>query len=180
MKKASAGGVLKTPSRARVNRMRRVTAAPKTVRIAGSPNAGAAGVVIGIFVGINEAGQPLVDFSLNPHERAIVARSIPKLAGADANREVVLQFEHGDLGRPVVMGILQRSEAEASPEGERSVGAALTSKRLELTVEEELVLRCGAASITMTRAGKIIIRGAYIVSRSTGVNRVNGASVQIN
>ncbi|MEW5071937.1 hypothetical protein AB1P14_09365, partial [Pseudomonas aeruginosa] len=38
----------------------------------------------------------------------------------------------------------------------------------------------GKASITLTRAGKVIIRGAYLSSRSTGVNRIKGGSVQIN
>ena len=41
-------------------------------------------------------------------------------------------------------------------------------------------LRCGKASITLTRAGKVLIRGAYLLSRSSGVNRIKGGSVQIN
>jgi len=42
------------------------------------------------------------------------------------------------------------------------------------------VLRCGKASITLTREGKVLIHGSYISSRSTGVNRVKGGSVQLN
>jgi hypothetical protein len=49
-----------------------------------------------------------------------------------------------------------------------------------LTGDKEIVLRCGKASITLTRAGKIIIRGAYLLNRSSGVNKIKGASVQIN
>jgi hypothetical protein len=49
-----------------------------------------------------------------------------------------------------------------------------------LTAEREMVLRCGEASITLTRAGKVIIKGAYIVSRSTGYNKIKGAAVDIN
>ena len=49
-----------------------------------------------------------------------------------------------------------------------------------LTAEREIVLKCGKASITLTRAGKVIIRGAYVLSRSSGVNRIVGGSVQIN
>ena len=33
---------------------------------------------------------------------------------------------------------------------------------------------------TLTRAGKILIRGAYLLARSSGVNRIQGGSVQIN
>ena len=49
-----------------------------------------------------------------------------------------------------------------------------------LTAEHEIVLRCGKASLTLTRAGKVLIRGTYLLSRSSGVNRIKGGSVQIN
>lgn len=53
-------------------------------------------------------------------------------------------------------------------------------ERIVLSAEKEIVLQCGEASITLTRSGKIIIRGAYVSSRSTGVNRIQGGSVEIN
>ena len=43
-----------------------------------------------------------------------------------------------------------------------------------------MVLRCGKASITLTKAGKVLIEGSYVLSRSTGVNRIKGGSVQLN
>ena len=43
--------------------------------------------------------------------------------------------------------------------------------RIELAADREIVLRCGKASITLTSAGKVIISGAYLLSRSSGVNR---------
>ena len=49
-----------------------------------------------------------------------------------------------------------------------------------MTARKQLTLRCGKSSITLTAAGKIIIRGKYIVSRSSGVHRIKGGSVQIN
>jgi hypothetical protein len=49
-----------------------------------------------------------------------------------------------------------------------------------VSAKERLVLRCGKASVTLTRAGKVIIEGSYVVSRSTGVNRIKGGSVQLN
>jgi hypothetical protein len=42
------------------------------------------------------------------------------------------------------------------------------------------VLRCGQASVTLTKAGKVLIRGTYVSSRSSGVNRIKGGSVQLN
>ena len=54
------------------------------------------------------------------------------------------------------------------------------SERLIVTAKEQVVIRCGKASITLTRAGKVLIQGEYVLSRSAGVNRVKGGSVQLN
>jgi hypothetical protein len=56
----------------------------------------------------------------------------------------------------------------------------IDGKTLTFDADEQIVLRCGKASITLTKAGKIIIRGAYLLNRSSGVNRIKGGSVQIN
>jgi len=53
-------------------------------------------------------------------------------------------------------------------------------KRVVLEGQEEVVLKCGEASITLTRNGKVVIRGKYLLSRSSGVNRILGGSVQVN
>jgi len=56
----------------------------------------------------------------------------------------------------------------------------IDGKRVTFDAKEEIVLRCGKASIILTRAGRVIIRGAYILSRSSSVNRIQGGSVRIN
>lgn len=81
-------------------------------------------------------------------------------------------FVAGDPRQPLLIGRIQRLPQEAL--------AQLDGERLEFSAEREIVLRCGKASITLTRAGKVIIHGAYLSSRSTGVNRIKGGSVQIN
>ena len=58
--------------------------------------------------------------------------------------------------------------------------AELDGERLVLSAKQEIVLQCGRASITLTRAGKVLIRGSYLSSRSSGVHRIKGASVDIN
>jgi len=50
-------------------------------------------------------------------------------------------------------------------------------ERVVFDAKKEIVLRCGKASITLTRAGKVLIRGAYLLNRSSGVNRIKGGSV---
>jgi hypothetical protein len=53
-------------------------------------------------------------------------------------------------------------------------------KRITIEGEDEVVLKCGDASITLTKAGKVLIRGKYLLNRSDGVNRIMGGSVQVN
>lgn len=56
----------------------------------------------------------------------------------------------------------------------------IDGKRVVLEGQEEVVLKCGEASITLNRNGKVVIRGKYLLSRSSGVNRILGGSVQVN
>jgi hypothetical protein len=62
----------------------------------------------------------------------------------------------------------------------RELQIQIADERLELTARREVVIRCGKASITLTPAGKVLIRGTYISSRSSGANRIKGGSVQLN
>jgi hypothetical protein len=95
---------------------------------------------------------------------------------------VVVLCEQGDPRRPIIVGVLQEralltEDKEAEP---RPLSVEADGDRLVVTAEREVVLRCGDASITLTRAGKVLIKGNYVVSRSTGMNRIKGGAVQIN
>jgi hypothetical protein len=97
---------------------------------------------------------------------------------------VVVAFEHGDERCPIVLSLLEQhgkvtSAAESAPRV-HEIEADVDGERLVLSAEREIVLRCGRSSITLTRAGKILIKGAYLLTRSSGVNRIKGGSVQIN
>ena len=52
--------------------------------------------------------------------------------------------------------------------------------RLVIEAKREIVIRCGESSITLTRSGKILIRGRHIVSRSSGANLIRGATIEMN
>ena len=142
-----------------------------------SPLAFAPAVILGTLVGFNQSRAPLVDFSGNESRVALSARSMVVLNESDAGSEIALVFENGNPTKPVILGRLQSHAAEtpANP-----VNVSLDGEQVTLSAKNEIVLRCGKASITLTRAGKIIIRGAYLLSRSSGVNRIKGGSVQIN
>jgi hypothetical protein len=133
-------------------------------------------VVIGVLVGFDPAGVAEVDYPGNALG-ALPARSILPLSDAQAGREIVLLFEGGDPTRPVVMGIVQ--PPVATPPARR-VRATVDGETLTITAEKEIVLRCGEASLILTREGKIQLRGTYLLSRSSGVNRIQGGSIELN
>jgi len=144
--------------------------------------------VVGTLAGINDTGEPLVRHPLDPSGRVLLARTTVPIVPEQIDREIVLAFEFGDLGKPIVLGVLRLSDGQEPSEPrvvpptviQPIVQATLDGEQLVLTARSEIVLRCGEASLTLTRAGKVLIRGTYLLSRSSGVNRIKGGSVQIN
>jgi len=153
--------------------------------VAGPATSSAPDVIAGVIVGelvamTGNSRTPLVMFHGQIGSAAVAARSVPDLHGAHIGRHVVLMFERGDPASPIVLGVLREGVGWplAEPPGEVAVDA--DGERLLVTAREQLVLRCGKASITLTKAGKVLIDGAYVSSRSSGVNRVKGGSIQLN
>lgn len=120
--------------------------------------------------------RPLVTTPLCPGER-LTARSTVALRQDMLGSEVVLAFPDGDVRRPVILGVVHTTAPAAPP---AALSLQVDDERVVLQAEREIVLRCGEASITLTRAGKVIISGHYVVSRSTGYNKIKGAAVDIN
>jgi hypothetical protein len=135
------------------------------------------GVITGKLTGFDESGSPLVTFRELEAPGSAVARSIVALGGKEIGREVVLMFESGDTRRPIVMGLIEPAPGKRP---DSSLSVEIDGERVILTAEKEIVLRCGNASLTLTRAGKVLIRGSYVSSRSSGVNRIKGGSIQLN
>ena len=104
----------------------------------------------------------------------------PLTAGED-----VLIARPGPPGEPgVIMGAVRPAAAapeapalEAAPPGQP---LEIRSRELIIEAGDELTLRCGEASIRITRDGKIVIRGEHILSRAKGTQRIKGGSVAIN
>lgn len=139
-------------------------------------------VVIGVVVGFRNNNVPSVSFPGCQSEQGIRARTTVAFTHSDIGKQVALLFESGDTNKPVIIGKIQMlvPSVEKPQSVQDTVDMTLDGERLTLTADREIVLRCGKASITLTRAGKIIVRGAYVLNRSSGVNKIKGASVQIN
>ena len=138
------------------------------------------GVVIGELVAIDDAGlTALILYSGQQGSAALRARSVVDLNAAHIGKAVTLVFENGDAALPIVVGVL-RTAAALPLDASGRIEVDVDGKRMVVQASEQLVLRCGKASITLTRAGKILIDGSYVLSRSTGMNRLKGGSVQIN
>lgn len=132
-----------------------------------------AGVAQARFSGF-DAGHRFLVTTADSHTQA--AASTIGLGTADIGAQVVVAWEGGDANRPIIIGRLrQRSEETTAATAVRVDG-----DRLVLQADREIELRCGQSSIVLTRAGKVLIRGSYVLSRSRGANRIKGAYVDIN
>ena len=168
-------------------------AAPTRTREAFAPSPG---VVIGKLLAGSTPIAPMVDFAGNG-AGPLRARATVVLDAAVIDRAVVtgqgatLVFENGDPRLPIVTGLVQTDHA-ATPFQELLVAgrptaisppkteARLDGERVVLEGKNEIVLKCGEASITLRRDGKMVLRGAYIETYAKGVNRIKGGSVKIN
>jgi hypothetical protein len=146
---------------------------------------------IGYIVGVSPEGGPLVEFEGGVRAvPALTMVSAPRQTfehAAAVRQQVVLLFDGGDPLRPIVAGFL--AAAPQAADGAGTLEGALPAvpdvaevdgKRVCIEGKDEIVLRCGEASITLRRNGRLVIKGAYVESHSRGTNRIKGGTVQIN
>ncbi|MFP2932004.1 DUF6484 domain-containing protein [Pyxidicoccus sp. 3LG] len=132
--------------------------------------------LLGRIVGYESKEGALIDFPGNAAgpipARLLIDISAEALRSAAGERcEAALIFENGDPSLPLICGLVR------PPRGRE---ARVDGETVTLTGDEEVVLRCGDASISLSKNGKVVIRGAYVETRARGTNRIKGGSVQIN
>ena len=138
-------------------------------------------VVVGELIAMKDHGRtPLVRYPGQKGSAAVPARSIVDLQGSQIGKHVLLLFESHEPAAPIVIGVLRGTDDYPAGETPPQVEFQADGDRLIVSAKNRLVLRCGRASITLTEEGKILIQGAYLSSRSSGVHRIKGGSVQIN
>lgn len=167
----------------------------KPARFEAPPQEPILGSRAGQLTGLEASGAPLVDFPGNtagpvPARLALVLDARGLQEAVARRQKVVLLFENGDPGLPFVMGLIQEPSTtplldallENPPETEapQPMEAHVDGKRVVIEGQDEVVLKCGEASITLRRNGKVIVKGTYLESRATGTHRIKGGTVEIN
>jgi len=161
---------------------------------------------VGRLVAGSVPGRLMVEFDGNARgplaARTVITLDQRALDEAIAVRRMaVLLFENGDPGLPIVVGLVAAepgasllgallapaatstpapAAAAAPAPSAEPAEARVDGKRVVIEGQQEVVLKCGEASITLKRDGKLILRGAYVETHAKGVNRIKGGSVKIN
>jgi hypothetical protein len=139
------------------------------------------GALVGRLVGFkDDVPTPLVVYDGQPQSAALSARATLDLQAAHIGREVVLMFEDADPYRPVIVGCVHDAHTRALPALPRQVEVDADGERIVVSAKQQLVFRCGEASITLTSSGKVLIQGEYVSSRSLGLTRIRGGAIQLN
>lgn len=168
------------------------TTSGKSVKLAPAPpSAPGAYLTIGLVIGAAApatGGSCLVTYPENPSGEAQPALLLSHVPAVLPGQSVLLQFVCADFSRPVVLGVLASSSAvEALPSQEQDqqpcpalVQSQVPDRTLTLQAEQQLVLRCGKASLVMQADGTIELRGTDVMSRASGQNALRGASISLN
>ncbi len=138
------------------------------------------GIVLGRLVALQSSKRALVALKGLGASQTVEARRVVGLTDRHVGREVALMFEEGDPARPTIIGLIEVAPPPRAEADDARKQVAFDAETIVLNGEKEIILRCGDASVTLTREGKVLIRGAHLLSRSSGVNRIKGGSVQIN
>jgi hypothetical protein len=109
--------------------------------------------------------------------------TVPNLA-ALVGREVLVFFPGDASDRPVVTGLLAKDHGVKPEEVQvarlHRPELQVDGNRLIVEAKQEISLRCGQASLTLTADGRIVLKGMEIVSRAMRAHKIKGGTVNIN
>lgn len=142
--------------------------------------AGDGALMFGTLVGLENTGLALVRLKSSADGVVETARSIVELSSSTIGAELVLAHDPDHPDAPVILGVIRPAGAGAGAEKLRHLTVELEGETLSLSSDREVTIRCGQASLRLTQAGKIELRGTQILTRATGTNKIKGGSISLN
>ena len=145
-------------------------------------------VAVGTLTSVDEAGVPYVDFSGNTLG-PLAARIVGNVTSEESKDmpSVALVFEDADRSKPLILGVISDRVSPTHPAIATTLlkptlqrEVTIDGNSIQLNAKTELQLRCGNASISLRRDGKLVIKGTEIISRASGANKIQGGLVNIN
>lgn len=164
-------------------------------------------LLLGVFVGLDKMRKPLIALQCLPERLVVAQGSMVAPSTLPLDCEIAAMLTQDDERQLVILGAIHQPgacflaeviaatrEGSMSNIGDEEVFSTAASDRVQranteaqvdgqrvlIEAQEEIVFRCGESSITLSKSGKIAIRGKYLLNRATGVNRILGGSVQVN
>lgn len=159
-------------------------------------------LLIGKVVAFNDRGNPLVSYDDKTKQTPIEALTTVPLSSDTIGKEVAISFATNNGVVAIVMGVIRRAlddvlefqstqnteklsvtgntNIENNIEGSSKKEAIVDGEKLELSATEEVTIRCGKASITLNKNGKILIKGEHMLNRTSGSYRIKSGSIQLN
>jgi hypothetical protein len=140
----------------------------------------------GAIVGVDEDGGVLVSLDGNTTVRATLAMGADRARLEQAMRQgemaVLVALTNEGTRSHLLIGIVKPPARHRHWEGgdEALIRADVDGRRLHIQAQDEIVLQCGEASVTLRRNGKIIIKGIQIETAAAGTHRIKGGQVRIN
>lgn len=142
--------------------------------------------ISGHLTGVDDEGRILFqrEGSLEPPVPVAIGIEIPDgalmRAARRQQRALVLRTEDSNP-RWVLTGLLrERISTKALTARPGTLEVGIDGETLVLSAEREIVLRCGEASLTLRRDGKVVLSGTHILSQSQGPQRIKGATIALN
>jgi hypothetical protein len=149
------------------------------------PDALAPNLMIGTVCAVQN-GLPAVQ-CFGSEDQYILHRSLQHalVSGTPAvGTQVLFLCEDRKCSKAILIGVLVNVEPmlreRTFETATRTTCAQLDGQRIVLEAEQEIVLRCGKGSLTLTADGRIVMKGVEITSRAQRTHKIRGAVVNIN
>jgi hypothetical protein len=134
------------------------------------------------LIEIDESGTPVIEVDGIVQNARLLSHLSDWMHRASSCLPVpvlITRTDNDDL--PIVIGIVQSKITTNDTDvfaGRRSV--IVDGDKIEFAAHTEIELLCGKSSIKLSKDGKVVIKGAQILTRATHQNKIRGATVQIN